>query len=196
MGCHLPPPYECRTFPEELDFGEVPSFGVKRLSLPLDFRDELELSALDAPFSATVDEGAAELMLFFTPSDAKLHLAELRLRLSTTCEEQTVRLRGLGSGSLETRQIQIDFGDMTPGQPVERLVPLTNTRRQPTVVSTAWPVTNDITAEPSHFTMQTAERREVSVRLTCSQKGPVSSWFHFRTDFQTLVLRLTGACRP
>lgn len=206
MGCQPPPPpYECKALAEELDFREVETFTRKSLFVPVDFRDRPDLSVVNEPFTASIQSSSSPvseastplfLSVDFTPNDARLHVDELRVRLSRQCEEQTVRLRGLGSGALETPSLEIAFGSIQISQTVERTVPFTNTRREPREVWSSWAGINGIEVTPQIFSLQPAERREVSVRVTCSQLGPLSDSIDVHTREQKLTLRLTGECLP
>lgn len=190
------PPYQCRALPAELDFGEVETFTRKTRLIALDNRDRLELQPISEPFGVqqTVQFQNLALAVEFTPRDAKLHVQELRLRLGPECDAQTIRLVGLGSGALETPSAQLDFGIAPRAQQVQLSVPFTNTRRSPLSVSAFSNGPNRIDIVPSQFMLQPAERREVSVRLTCLHEGPVVDSLVFRAGDQTLGFAVNGEC--
>ncbi|MBL8909274.1 MAG: hypothetical protein JNM17_01100 [Archangium sp.] len=199
-GCPPPPPpYECQTLPAEIDFGEVRTFRLAEQAFHLDPRDLPELSIVDAPFAARIAQGEVGpfLHLQFAPRDARMHVAELRVRLSRACEEQTMRLIGLGSGAIETPSLDLDFGSTPQSEPVELLVPFTNTRRETTSVSGTAP--NSIELLPTLFELQPGERREVRVRLSCMSPGPFLDRIDFRTlepSQQFLDFTVRGECLP
>ncbi|MBL8909272.1 MAG: hypothetical protein JNM17_01090 [Archangium sp.] len=192
-----PPAYECKTLPAEVDFGEVETFMRKEQLFDLDHRDRPELSMLAEPFSTRlVTRPSLQLAIDFTPTDSRLHLQELRVRLSPLCEEQTLRLSGLGSGALETPNVDLEIGVLRVGQSVDFSVPLTNTRRVATMVRSFSTGPNRMEITPGAFTLQPAERREIAVRLTCAREGVLADTLEFVTNEQNLSLSVRGECLP
>ncbi|MBL8909273.1 MAG: hypothetical protein JNM17_01095 [Archangium sp.] len=190
------PAYECRALPAELDLGEVETFTRKTRLLGLDNRDRLELSPVSEPFDVrqTIQFQSLALAVDFTPRDAKLHVQELKVRLNPECEEQTIRLVGLGSGALETPSAELDFGVTPRAQRVERIVPLTNTRRTPLSVSGFTQGAHRIEIIPSQFTLEPAQRVDVVVRLTCGTSGFVTDSLEFQAGAQTIHFLVNGMC--
>ncbi|MFT3710524.1 MAG: hypothetical protein QM817_23110 [Archangium sp.] len=192
-----PPPYECRALPSEIDFGEVQSFTRATKLLALENRDRPHLGPLSEPFDARLTSaGSLALALQFTPADAQLHFDSLAVRLHPDCDEQLIRLTGRGSGALETPKLELDFGEAHRFQPVEVVVPLINTRREPVSVSSSSVSNNRLELDPGEFAMQPFERREVTVRLTCLREGRASETLQLITTNQTLSFRVTGDCVP
>lgn len=131
--------------PSEIDFGEVENLnmGFERLQVSNPGRFNRTVTA-STPLAFGISPVSVQLpahstrafVVQFQPADARLHLGELELNGGQGCTA-TVRLRGLGQGSLTMVPALLDFGFMEPGERKTLELSVVNTRRTPVQITSA-----------------------------------------------------------
>ena len=131
--------------PSELDFGEVENLntGFERLQVSNPGRFMRTVTA-STPLAFSISPVSVQLpaqstrafVVQFQPADALLHLGELELNGGQGCTA-TVRLRGLGQGSLSVVPELLDFGFVQPGSSKTLELSVVNTRRMPQLITAA-----------------------------------------------------------
>ncbi len=164
--------------PSEIDFGEVENLnmGFERLQVSNPGRFNRTVTA-STPLAFGISPVSVQLppqstrafIVQFQPADALLHLGELELNGGQGCTA-TVRLRGLGQGSLTMVPELLDFGFMQPGERKTLELSVVNTRRTPVQIASAGFLpgtgTGFSAAVPSQFEM--APSSAVSFAVTAS----------------------------
>lgn len=141
--------------------------------------------SINGEASIGVGEGIT-LVATFTPVDGLAHFSSFEFVGGRGCAPQTVRLRGVGAGSLVVPRV-VDFGAVPIGVPTTRPFVIVNSSREPmsaslrvqTVVGTAF------TVSPSSLVVEPQSTALALVTITAPRRGLVNS-----------VLTMEGAFTP